>query len=203
VNKLSKDKRDKLVLTCLGILGVLGVLYTFVLGAQKDTLNTLENQISSTGAKLAKAEALVRGAGTIETRLVQSKTLLEAKQENMAPQGQYYYWFLQLLDLFRKKEGFETNFILDLTQPEFTEVGLLPKFPYKAASFGVRLNGRFQEVGRFIADIENTYPYFRVQNIRLVPQGTLPGSLSSQNAETDDKLTVEIRIVTLIKPGTT
>jgi hypothetical protein len=203
VNKLSKEKRDKLILTSLGIIGVLGLLYTFVLGAQKDALNTLENQISGTSVKLAKAEALVRSADAIETRLAQSKALLESRQEHMAPQGQYYYWFLQLLDQFRKKENFETNFILDLTQPEFIDAGLLPKFPYKAASFGVRLNGRYQEVGRFIADLENTFPYFRVQNVRLVPQGTSPGALTPQMAESEDKLTVEIRIVTPIKPGAT
>ena len=208
MNKLSKDKRDKLVLTCLAILGVLGILYTFVLGAQKDTLSTLQGQIASTKDKLSKADRLVRSAQMIETRLAEDQKKLETRQDSMAPQGQYYYWFLQLLDQFRKKEELESSFIIDLTQPEFVDAGLIPKFPYKAASFGVRLNGHFQEVGKFIADLENTFPYLRVQNIKIVPQGnllssnpTLSGSANGNDG--DEKLIVEFRIITLIKPATT
>lgn len=209
MTKLSKEKRDRLILTCVGILGVLGALYTFVLGAQKDNLFTLNSQIASTKDKLSKAERLVRSSALIEANLSQSKNSLEARQRDMAPQGQYYYWFLQLMDQFRKKEQLETNFILDLTQPEFTDVGLLPKFPYKAATFGMRLSGRFQDIGRFVADLENAFPYFRVQNIRMAPNSVgLPGLSASQNpnalsAENEEKLIVELRVVTLIKPGTT
>src|SRR4051794_25256157 len=141
MNKLPKEKRDRLILTCLAIAGVLGLLYTFVLGAQKDTLARLELQIAGTQDKLTKAERLAHSAPIVEANLARTKSLLEAEQQNMAPQGQYYYWFLQLLDNYRKKENLEPSFVVDLTQPEFIEAGLLPKFPYKAASFGVRLNG--------------------------------------------------------------
>src|SRR5687768_18541927 len=85
----------------------------------------------------------------------------------MAPQGQYYYWFLKLVDQFRKDEKLDNGFIVDITMPEFIEAGLLPKFPYKAASFGLRVNGQFHDIGRFIASLENTFPYFRVQNIKM------------------------------------
>jgi hypothetical protein len=209
MNKLSKEKRDKLVLTSLAIAAVLGTLYTFVLGAQKETLARVEQQILSTKDKLNKAERLVRSAPIIEVQLGKSRELLEAKQAGMAPQGQYYYWFLQLVDNYRKKENLKPDFIVDLTQPEFIEAGLLPKFPFKAASFGVRLNGRFQDIGRFVADLENCFPYFRVQNIRMSPQGTALGApFAGQNgkgatSDSDEKLMVEIRVVTLIKPGNT
>jgi Tfp pilus assembly protein PilO len=203
VNKISKEKRDKLILTCLAILGVIGILYTFVLGDQKDKLASLQNQISSTKDKLSKAERLVRSGDTIDARLAEDRKLLDAREDDMAPQGQYYYWFLQLIDQFRKKESLESSFIVDLTQPEFIEAGLLPEFPYKAASFGVRLNGRFQDVGRFLADFENTYPYFRVQNIKMSPQSAGMASGTTTGSGGDEKLMVELRIVTLIKPGTT
>jgi len=209
MNKLSKEKRDRLVLTCIVIIGVLGALYTFVLGAQKDQLATLETQISGIQGKLSKAETMVRNAETIEASLAQNKTVIETSQENMAPQGQYYYWFLKLIDQFRKDEKLDTGFIMDITQPEFVDAGLLPKFPYKAASFGLRLNGHFYEVGKFVADLENRFPYFRVQNMRMSPHGS--SAMSAGNGReaaapaenTQDKLIVELRVVALIKPGTT
>lgn len=208
MNKLSKEKRDKLILVCIAIVGVLGALYTFVLGAQKDQLATLETQITGVKGKLSKAEMMVRNAETIEKTLEQNKTVIETRQENMAPQGQYYYWFLKLVDQFRKDEKLDTGFIMDITQPEFVDAGILPKFPYKAASFGLRLNGHFFEIGKFVSELENRFPYFRVQNVRMSPHGS---GISGMNARqpsapvenTQEKLIVELRVVALVKPGTT
>jgi len=209
MNKLSKDKRDKLILVCIGVVAVLGLLYTFVLGAQKDKLGTIGGQISGAQSKLAKAEQLVRAADAIETSLTENRKLVEVRQEKMAPQGDYYNWFLKLVDQFRKDEKLDNGFIVDITMPEFIEAGLLPKFPYKAASFGLRVNGQFHDIGRFVANLENNFPYFRVQNVRLSPNpvninaaaqsqltvlgGTLPMP--------ETKLVAELRVVTLIKPG--
>lgn len=208
MNKISKEKRDRLILVCIAIAAVLGGLYTFVLGAQKDRLATLENQITGLKAKLSKAETMVRNAEMIEASLAQSKAVIDSRQENMAPQGQYYYWFLKLIDQFRKDEKLDTEFIMDITQPEFVDAGLLPKFPYKAASFGLRLNGHFHEVGKFVADLENNFPFFRVQNVRITKHGAPTQTVAAKQASTsletaEDKLIVELRIVTLIKPGTT
>jgi Tfp pilus assembly protein PilO len=207
MNKFSKEKRDKLILVCMAIVAVVGSLYTFVLGAQKDELATLQTQITGAKSKLDKAEGLVRTSDTIEKRLVETKTVVEARQEKMAPPGQYYYWFLKLIDQFRKDEKLDTGFIVDITQPEFVDSGLLPRFPYKAASFGLRLNGEFHDVGKFIAAVENTFPYFRVQNVRITPHAAAgTGSTKQQIAaanSNDGKLIVEVRIVTLVKPGTT
>jgi hypothetical protein len=208
MKKLSKDKRDKFILTCLLFFAASGVLYTFVLGAQKDQLFALDKQILIARDKLGKGERLVKSAPAIETTLKGSQKVLDSRQESMAPPGQYYYWFLKLMDQFREEEKLNPAFIIDITQPEFIEAGLVPNFPYKAASFGLRLNGQYQEIGRFVADLENNFPYFRVQNVRITPartgfSGTVgPGKLTGSLDGTDN-LVVELRVVTLIKGGTT
>jgi len=209
MNKLSKEKRDKLILVCIAAVAVAGVLYTFVLGSQKDKLTAIQSQISGAQGKLAKAEAALKAADSIEARLAENRKLIDVKQEKMAPQGQYYYWFLKLVDQFRKDEKLDPGFIVDITMPEFVEAGMLPKFPYKAAVFGLRVNGPFHDVGRFIANLENTYPYFRVQNIHLSPAprgASAPaapiGSLTSPlEVQPETKLIAELKVVTLIKPG--
>jgi Tfp pilus assembly protein PilO len=210
MNKLSKEKRDKLILVCIAGVAVAGVLYTFVLGSQKNKLGAIQSQITGAQAKLAKAESALKAADVIEAQLAENKRLIDIKQENMAPQGQYYYWFFRFVDQFRKDEKLDSGFIVDITHPEFIEAGMLPKFPYKAASFGLRVNGEFRDVGRFIANLENAYPYFRVQNIRLAPapHNSKPapvtiGSLTSplESLEPETKLIAELKVVTLIKPG--
>ncbi len=209
MNKISKDKRDKVILSVLLFVGLAGLLYTFVLGAQKDQLASLHKQLVTVKDKLSKAERLVRSAPMIEASLKENQKVIDTRQETMAPQGQYYYWFLKLMDQFREEEKLNPVFIIDITQPEFIEAGLFPGFPYKAASFGMRLNGQFHDVGRFIADLENTYPYFRVQSIKLSPQrGNLLGGAAAlkENANIaapSESLVVEVRVVTLIRGGTT
>ena len=208
MNKLSKDKRDKLILICIGIVAVLGVLYTFVFGAQQNEIATLQNKIRGVKSKVHKAETLAKSSHVISTNLAEGQVAISAREESMAPQGQYYYWFLKLIDQFRKDEKLDTGFITDITQPEFVDAGLQPKFPYKAASFGLRINGRFHDIGRFIAAVENSFPYFRVEDVRIAPAGSVLSAMARQQPlvpteSSEDKLTVELRIVTLIRPGTT
>lgn len=211
MNKLSKDKRDKLILTVLLTAGVLGALYTFVLGGLKEKLNEASVQLISTKDKLAKAERMVGSASIIEADLLETQKQLARRQKDMAPEGQYYYWFLKLLDQFRKEEGLETNFILDITQPEFVAVGMYPVFPFEAASFGVRVSGSFHEIGRFLADFENRFPYLRIQDLQMAPEGELitgafgaPGDLLPAPVPSDNgKIVAEFKVVALIKPGTT
>lgn len=203
MNKLPKDKKDRLIIIAIAVLGVVGMIYTFVIAAQKDTLSVLSVQSTGLRDKVAKADRLVRSADTLSERLAVVRKELDSHQADMAPQGQYYYWFLKLLEQFRANEGLETSFIIDITQPEFGEAGLLPRFPYKAAVFGVRASGHYKELGRFFADLENTYPFLRVQNVKLTPP-TIAQIADSQNAGSTaplEKLNAEFKVVTLIKPG--
>jgi hypothetical protein len=206
--KLSKEKRDKLILICLTFVGIAGILYTFVLGAQKDRLGVLNKQLLTAKDKLGKADRLVKSKPVIEADLQATQKVLDERHGRMAPSGQYYYWFLKLMDQFREQERLHPAFIIDITQPEFIEAGLVPNFPYKAASFGLRLNGQYQDIGRFIADLENAFPYFRVQNLKVVPHGAaMPGTASARQAAytpvNEAALVVEVRVVTLIRGGTT
>jgi hypothetical protein len=213
MNKLSKDKRDKLIMTGIAVVASIAILYVFVLGAQKDKLATLSSKVMAAQDKLNKAERLVRSKDALDIKLAQNRLEMEKREEDMAPSGQYYYWFLKLLEEFRKQEGLENSFVVDITQPEFGEADLLPQFPYKTAKFTVRLNGHFQEVGRFLADFENKYPYFRVENIHIQPEAqglgaivpSKPGvsSAAPVSSGPNEKLVIQLRIVTLIKSATT
>ena len=222
MTKLSKEKKERLILVVMGLGGLLLVLYTMVIGGQKDELLALNGKLAIVQDKLAKAERMVDNADTIETELTNLRAELKARQEFMAPQGQYYIWFFKLLDGFRQELRLEPNFIMDVTQPEIGTVGMLPKFPYNAGFFGVRVSGQFQEIGRFFAELENRYPYMRIQSVRLQPfafdnTGTTAGVAPQNEAvaaaikqpapavagrSQGQKIIAEFKIVTLFNPGT-
>jgi Tfp pilus assembly protein PilO len=208
MSKLPKEKRDKLILVILGAIGVAGILYTFILSNQKDTLGSLNAKITTTRDKLGKAERLVKSAPTIQERLKEGRDTLEARQKDMVPDGQEFYTFFKLFDQFRHQEKLQTSFIGSISKPEFDNPGVLPKIPYKAAIFGIRASGYFKDIGKFIADFENAYPYMRVQGLRLQPEGTMrfvPTGTTQEPAApaANETLIGDFKVVTMIKRNAT
>ena len=155
MNKMSKDKRDKLILVVLAVLGVLGVLYTFVLGAQKEALSNTQIKITSVQDKVSKAERLLRAGPTIEETLAQSQMEVNQREEEMAPPGQYFYWFLKLMDGFRQKEALQSITIVDITHLIYKDMSAALQ---RVAEFSVQAHleklvgeGRVkQENGRYL-----------------------------------------------------
>ena len=117
----------------------------------------------------------------------------------MAPGVDLYSWARQLLD--KARAGHEVN-IIDVTRPSKGEVGLLAQFPYEAANFSVRGAAYYHDFGKFLADFENQFPYFRVQNLSLTAgsEGTA-GADSSGSRAGEEKLSFKMDIVALVKPN--
>lgn len=203
MTKLSKEKKDKLTLTIIAILGVVGLLYTFVISNQNDYLGSYHRRTETLKDKYYKNKKLVDKGPRIVEDLEGLRATLDQKETTMVPPGNSYIWFFKLVDEFRRKQGLGTQFIADMTQPEIGEIGLLPRFPYKAAIFGVKLSGQYHEIGKFISDFENAHPYMRVQNVRMLPETVIRPATQSQFATpSTQKLIAEIQIVTLLRPGT-
>src|SRR5207247_2212000 len=100
-------------------------------------------------------------------------------------------WMLNLIRQFKLR--YPVDIPQFSQQAEVREMTLLPKFPYQQASLTVGGSARYHDLGRFIADFENQYPYFRVLNLRMDP-------LPAQSGE-KEKLSFTMEIVALVKPG--
>jgi len=108
--------------------------------------------------------------------------------------GDMYAWVIQTVGRFGAERRVD---IPQFSREVTTDVGILPKFPYKAAIFNVRGNAYFHDLGQFLADFENSFPYARVQNLELEP-----GASSAASGTTDpEKLAFRLEIVTLINPN--
>jgi hypothetical protein len=82
--------------------------------------------------------------------------------------------------------------IPQFSQLEQKDMNLLPKFPYKQASLRVGGKARFHDFGKFLADFENAFPYFRVLNLEMEP---------TPLGDEKEKLTFSMDIIVLVKPG--
>jgi Tfp pilus assembly protein PilO len=195
MNKLSKEKRDKLILTIIGVVGALSVLYFLVITDQQDEIAQLKSKITAMTSKRDSAERQSKRTAEAEATLALQKKILAQKQSEMPRPGQDHAWFLNLMEEQRRKYDLEVD---DIKTPENVEAGILPKFPFRAQALSVTMVGTYYDFGRFLADFENTYPYMRVQGLKVAPEvrmGTRPG----ESTDAGGKLRFTYKVIALVK----
>ena len=73
---------------------------------------------------------------------------------------------------------------------------MIPEFPYKAATYRVGGTAYYHDLGKFLAEFENYFPYMRVLNLDLGPEeGTAAGT-----GEEREKLVFSFEVAALVKP---
>jgi Tfp pilus assembly protein PilO len=190
MKNLPKEKRDRLILVCLGTCAIVAGLYLGLISIQRKNLEAMDKRQKEQQTKLTNGERLVNSLPQIQKDLETAVGRLKAVEATM-PSGDMYSWVILTINTFKE------NYKVDI--PQFSrevpaDVGMFSKFPYRAAVFTLRGTAHFHDLGRFIADFENTFPYMRIQNIELDPAAT-----SNSNLQNDEeKLTFKLEIVTLV-----
>jgi Tfp pilus assembly protein PilO len=199
MNKLSKQKRDQLILVTIVVAVVAGAIWFLVVSPQETALEDVAKNAKELGEKIAKAEATIKGAPAIEAQLVESTNLLRQIEAPM-PSGDFYSWCVGVVTEFVKPYK-------DINIPSFSKdrpgkLDLIPSFPYTTASFNIKGTAHYEDFGRFVADFENHFPYFMVENIELAATRSVETSASGQpGADDPEKLTFNMDIVVLVKPS--
>jgi len=193
MKSLPKEKRDRLILVVLVSVAVIVGLYYGVVSSQRRSLQVLAERKVDQEGKLNGAERLAGNMSQFQKNLEASAGALKAIEATMAS-GDMYSWIILTVNSFKE------NYKIDI--PQFSrevrgEVGMLPKFPYRAALFHLRGTAHYHDFGRFLADFENSFPYMRIQNIELDPSG---GSNANKISE-PEKLAFKMEIVALVNPN--
>jgi hypothetical protein len=188
--KLSKEKRDQLILVVLITVGGIAGLWFGLINFQKARLKRLDEMKEEVSKKLAMVERLNKNADQIENDLATSGKALAELEENMAS-GDVYLWMVN--NIRRFKLPYKVD-VPQFSQPSLKDMDLLPKFPYKQATLTVAGTAYFHDFGKFLADFENQFPHFRVVNLDLEPT---PPAMGGDK----EKLSFKMDIITLIKPG--
>ena len=192
MKNLPKEKRDRLVL--LGVVGlaVLAGLYYGLITTQQNSLEAMAKKQLEQQIKLQGAERLVTSTPQIQQNRDASLSRLKTVESTMAS-GDMYSWIILTVNTF--KENYKVE-IPQFSREVASEVGMLSRFPYRAATFHLRGTAHFHEFGKFVAEFENAFPYMRIQNIELDPAS---GSAASAQGD-PEKLAFKMEIVTLVNP---
>jgi hypothetical protein len=189
MNKLSKDKRNQLILVAMLTVGVIAGLWFGLIAMQKQKITEISQKLQDTQAQIDRVQTVVTGTAQVEAGLkIASERLYVI--ENGMPSGDLFSWIVRTIKTFN-------NPAYKVEMPQFgipvvNPVSMLPNFPYSQSAVAVSGNAYYSEFGRFLSDFENHFPYMRVQNLSLEPGGgTTP--------EEREKLAFHMEIVTLVK----
>jgi hypothetical protein len=189
MNKLSKEKRQQLVLVALMTAGVIAGLWFGLIALQKDKIKKITDSIAATEQQIDKIQAVAAGTTQVQAALKNSSGRLNAIETGM-PSGDLFSWIVRTVKTFNVPA-----YQVDMPQfglPVSSQVTMLPSFPYNQAAVAVAGNAYYPEFGKFLADFENRFPHMRIQNLNLEPGG-------GASPEEREKLSFHMEIVTLVK----
>lgn len=193
--KLPKEKRDQLVLvvliTVVALIGLGFGLIRFQYESLKRTRVAQEKAV----LKLDRMKQLMNRADQMEAELTTLSAKLKEMEKDLATSGDVYAWALDLVRRFRLSYRVEVPGVSQpAKEPASLAFALLPKFPYEQQYFTVTGSGYYHDIGKFVADFENQFPYFRLINLTLTP-------LSSLSNEEKEKLEFRMEVMVLVRPN--
>ena len=195
MKNLPKEKRDRILLIAFATLAILGGVYYLLITAQSDTLANTRKKKVEEELRVSNAQRLSTSVAQLQQTLEVSSARLKAIEANMAS-GDMYSWIILTMNSFKENGDYKLD-IPQFSREVQTDVGMLAKFPYRAAVFHLRGTAYYHDFGRFIADFENAFPYIRIQNIELDPVA----SANANNVDEPEKLAFRMEIVTLVNPN--
>jgi len=184
--KLSKEKRNQLVLVLFGTVAVLALMWFNLIQPRYAALSQIAAAQKTAGDKLAGIQTTIKHADAIAAEMTNVTQTLSNAEGDMAS-GDLYSWTYNTIRLF--KAPYQVD-IPQIGHPDVGPVDLLPAFPFQQVRFTVTGTAYYHDLGKFIADFENRFPHIRVVNLELQPAQATGG---------DEKLSFKMSIIALVK----
>lgn len=190
---LTPDKRNKLLGIAAGVLILTVALYFTAWSAQNTRVRILKAELQKAQTQDKTFRKTLQSGPAVMAELAMASNKLAELEAEMA-QGDLYLWMYTKIKTFQQKYQNRIE-IPDFGSVDSGEMTLIPAFPYKQVKIGIRGTAHFHDLGRFIADFENSFPLMRIQNLSIVP---VQAATSSEDAE---KLRFTCEIVALVNPS--
>ena len=184
-----KEKRTQFIFLIFCTLVVLGLLGLTLIRPQYEALSKIDKSKKAEQSKLKNITDTIKKAGDAATQLSNTTANLPYLEADVAS-GDVYAWTYDTIRRF--KASYRVD-IPTIGQPSIGEVDVLPKFPYKQVKVNVSGTAHYHDLGKFIADFENTFPHVRVVNLTIEP--------ANPTGEGSEKLSFRMDIVALVKPN--
>jgi hypothetical protein len=184
--KLSKDKRNQLILVLVCTIGIIALMWSELIQPRYAALARIVVSQNAAESKLGGIQTAINHASTTATELTNMMQTLSSAESDMAS-GDLYSWTYNTIRLFKAQYQVD---IPEIGHPDVGPVDLFSSFPFKQVKFTVTGTAYYHDLGKFIADFENTYPHIRVVNLQIQPADATEGS---------EKLSFRMDIIALVR----
>jgi hypothetical protein len=158
--------------------------------SQNQKLENLTGRKAAATKKFDQVQRAMDNAQALRTQLAKERAELDHLEADMAT-GDLNSWAFNTIRDFKKPYKVEIPQFGQIDGPRNTI--MLPKFPYQQATVTVAGSAQFYDLGRFVSDFENRFPFFRIANLSLEP--------TPANATGDpERLAFKMEVVALVKP---
>lgn len=197
IKQLSPEKKQHLIGVCIGTVLVLALIYWFPIRSAQADLVKVQASIVEAEKKAADALKLVKSTEAEDEKRDRREEQLGAVEATMVT-GDANLWIRLTYEKFRTQAPYKVE-ILNFPPPAMGDMVMIPDFPYKAATYRVTGNAHYHDLGKFLAEFENYFPYLRVLNLNIGPEG--PGGTSTATGDDQERLAFTFEVVALVKPG--
>ena len=189
MKRLSREKRNQLITVIFVTLAILALVGFGLIRPQYDSLSKIATAKKAADNKLQSIKHAITNSEAIANAWNETTSALARSEEDMAS-GDPYSWTYDTIRHFKQSYKVE---IPEVGHPTIGESDLLPSFPYKQIQFVINGTVYYHDLGKFIADFENSFPHSRMVHLVAEPAA----STDSHN----EKLSFKIDIITLVKPN--
>lgn len=197
IKQLSPEKKQHLVAVAIGVVLVLVAIYFLLVRPAQASLAKIQVSITEAEKKYTDAAKLVKSADAEEEKLTRREEQLGAVEASMVA-GDANLWIRLTYEKFRTQAPYKVE-IPNFPPPFQGDMTMIPEFPYKAATYRVSGSAYYHDLGKFLADFENYFPYMRVLNLDLGPEES--GATATSAAGDDrEKLLFNFEVAALVKP---
>lgn len=195
IKALSPQKKQHLTAVGIGTLVALVVVYLLLISPAQDSLKKLATQIAEAEKKYTEADKLVKSTQAVRERTEMLEARLGAIESGMVT-GDPVLWIRSTENKFRSQALYKVEI------PNFPfrgqgEMSMIPEFPYKAAAYAFGGTAYYHDLGKYLADWENQFPYMRVLSLEMSPESV--AAIGSTGDERE-RLSFTFEVSALVKP---
>ena len=190
MNKWTSEQRTHILLLGIATAGIAALIWFGLIGSLQASIQEQMNKIAFSRSKLNLTKSGI-------SRKEQFKQEIETGQrqlldlEGKMPQGDIFRWLNN--SMHEIESGHDVN-IVDFGPPQYVELNIPPKVPYRAVSYSIGGTAYYPSFGSFVAELENSSPFIRLKGLTL--QSVAPGLASPGTSE---RLGFRLDFVTLVK----
>lgn len=193
MKKISKDKKDTLILLGLGTAFFCVFATQFFAAGQQKRIASHKSELGKIKNNNSKLQRLLNREALITREYDEVKNQIKALEKYMA-EGDPYSWVLL------KMEEFNRGYVQVKARVQAGKVDqhpLFPDFKFEVIRFKVVGEAPFHELGSYISDLENSNPFYRIENLTISEKNGVPSIIRDHSY--NEVLSFNFDLVVMIK----